>query len=69
MNLPGVIEVTLHKVENKTVCKIYSEPTRENIFVTFNNKKLFYKRTGPRTVSLDREEMVNYIMEKEKIYK
>ena len=36
MNLPGVIEVTLHKVENKTVCKIYSEPTRENIFVTFS---------------------------------
>ena len=69
MNLPGVIEVTLHKVENKTVCKIYSEPTRENIFVTFNNKQSFYKRTGPKTVSLDREEMVNYIMEKEKIYK
>jgi hypothetical protein len=69
MNLPGVVEVSLHNVENKTVCKVYVEPTRENIFVKFNNEKLFYKRTGPKTVSLDREEMVNYVMEKEKIYK
>ena len=69
MNLPGVVEVTLHKIENKTVCNVYVEPTRENIFVKYENKKHFYKRTGPKTVSLDREEMINYVMEKEKIYK
>ncbi|MBC8213041.1 MAG: N-6 DNA methylase [Candidatus Marinimicrobia bacterium] len=69
MNLPGVVEVTLHKIESKTVCKVYVEPTRENIFVKYENKKYFYKRTGPKTVSLDNEEMMNYVMEKEKIYK
>ena len=66
MNLPSVVDVTLHKVEDKTVCNVRVEPTRENIFVKFENKKHFYKRTGPKTVSLDREEMVNYVMEKEK---
>jgi type I restriction enzyme M protein len=69
VNLPGVVEVTLHKIENKTVCNVYVEPTRENIFVKYENKKHFYKRTGPKTVSLDKEEMINYVIEKEKIYK
>ena len=69
MNLPGVIDISFFESENKTICNVEVEPSPKNIFVKFQKKKIFYKRKGPKTVSLDPQEMLIYTKEREKIYK
>jgi len=68
MNLPGVIDISLHKIEEKTVCRVNVEPTPENIWVTYKNEKFYYKRKGPKTVSLKNDELIDYVEQKKELY-
>jgi len=68
MNVPDVVEITTTTYENKTICRVNVNPTPVHIFVKHQNKEIFYKRTGPKTVSLEGREMSDYITEKNSMY-
>jgi len=68
MNLPDVIDITFHKYEDKTICRVNVEPTQENVFVEYENDKIFFKRKGPKTVPLRNDELIKYVERKKKLY-
>lgn len=68
MNLSDVINITFHTVNKKTICRVNVKPTKEDIYVKHKNEWIFYKRKGPKTVSLRDMELVEYIKQKKKIY-
>jgi len=68
MNLPDVIDITFYKSEDKTICRVNVNPTPENVYVKYKNDDIFYKRKGPKTVSLRDRDLVKYIEQKNSMY-
>ena len=68
LNLPDVIDITFHKTEEKTICRVNVNPTPENVFVKYKNEKIFFKRKGPKTVPLRDNDLVKYVEQKKKMF-
>lgn len=69
MNLPDVIEITTVEFQNKTICRVNVNPTQKSIYVKYQKEEIFFKRQGPKTISLKGKELGDYLEEKIMLYK
>lgn len=61
MDICTKIHIAFHEINAKEICKLYIEPSQHPVFVSEDNRTIFFLRTGNITNPLTTSEVVKYL--------